>query len=99
MEVLVSIAVLAIIGVGVSAISLSGVIAIKDSTAERQDVAVATQLATMVFARDVQGSSGVVEECAGSVGGSHLFTLGPSVAGDASVEYRYSEKPRMTSCA
>lgn len=91
MEVLVSLAILAVIGVGISAISFSGVIAIKDSTAERQDGAVAAQFAAMVFARDVQGSTGVGDPCGDAAGGVHLLTFEQS-GERAPVEYRRSLK-------
>jgi hypothetical protein len=90
-EVLVSLAVLAVIGVGVSAISFSGVIAIKDSAAKHQDGAVAAQFAAMVFARDVQGSTGVVDACGGDAGGVQILTLAQS-GERAPVEYRRSAK-------
>lgn len=90
-EVMVSLAILSVIGVGVSAVGFSGVIAIKDSAAKHQDGAVAAQFATMVFARDVQGSTGVVDSCGDAVGGVRLLTLAQS--GDrAPVEYRRSVK-------
>lgn len=90
-EVLVSLAILAVIGVGVSAISFSGVIAVKDSAAKHQDGAVAAQFAAMVFARDVQGSVGVVDSCGDAAGGVQMLTLAQS-GERAPVEYRRSTK-------
>lgn len=90
-EVLVSLAILAVIGVGVSAISFSGVVAVKDSAAKHQDGSVAVQFASMVFARDVQGSTGVVSACGDAAGGVRLITLAQS-GERAPVEYRRSAK-------
>ena len=89
-EVLVTIVIVALIGVAVVAISLTGVIGIKDASHERQQEATTAQWSSIKFARDVQGAQAVGDPC-GS-GGTHLVTL---VASDRStrVEYRTSEQP------
>ena len=59
-----------------------------DETAERQADATTAQWSSMAFARDVQGASGVVAECAPG-DGVHLLTVRASDTGDR-VEYRRS---------
>ncbi len=85
-EVLVSLVILALVGVAVSAISITGVIGISSSSQERQADATSAQWASLVFARDVQGAAAVVAECAPGIG-QHLVTVQASDA-DRKVEYR-----------
>jgi prepilin-type N-terminal cleavage/methylation domain-containing protein len=61
LEVLIGIVLVALIAVGVSAISLSGVVTIKDDSRERQQEATTAQWTSLVFARDVQGASAVTD--------------------------------------
>ena len=88
-EVLVSLAILALVGVAVSAISITGVIGINSSSQERQADAISAQWASLAFARDVQGAAAVVPECAPGVG-QHLVTVQASDA-DRKIEYRTSD--------
>jgi len=95
-EVLVSLAILAIIGVGATALSIGGVVSIKDSVSETTKGAVAVDLVSMTFARDVQGSSGLLAECAKGAGGVHLLTLAQTDPERLPVEYRRSESAPYT---
>jgi prepilin-type N-terminal cleavage/methylation domain-containing protein len=85
-EVLASVAILALIGVAVTAISLAGIVQIRDGAQERGREATTAQWASVAFARDVQGAAAVVAECAPGRG-DHLVTV--QASDDASqVEYR-----------
>jgi prepilin-type N-terminal cleavage/methylation domain-containing protein len=85
-EVLISVAILALIAVAVTAISLGGVLQLGDDSQERSGEATTAQWSSTVFARDVQGAAAVVQECAPGVG-THLVTVQASDS-DTKVEYR-----------
>ncbi len=87
-EVLVSLSILALIGVGATALGIGGVVSIKDTVSETTGGAVAVDLVAMTFAGDVQGSSGIGAECAPAAGGAHLVTLAQTDPGRPTVEYR-----------
>ncbi len=87
-EVLVTVVVLGLIAVAVTAISLSGVVAIGDDSSERQQDATTAQWTSTRFARDVQGASALVSECAPGAG-THLFTV---QASDSSQRIEYREE-------
>lgn len=88
-EVLISVVIMAIVGVAIAAISLTGVVQISDDSQERQLDATAAQWTSMVFAKDVQGASAVVDGCAGGPDGERIVTLEES-DGSGTVEYRTS---------
>ncbi len=85
-EMLVALAVLALIAVAVAGISISFLMQVSDGSRDRQADATTAQWASMSFARDVQGAAGIAAECApGS--GTRLITFRPSGTGP-SIEYR-----------
>ncbi len=87
-ELLIATVMLGLVLIAVMAISMSGVVRMNDETAERQADATTAQWSSMAFARDVQGASGVVAECAPGAG-VHLLTVRASDDGER-VEYRRS---------
>ena len=89
LEVLVSLFVMALVAVAVTAMSLTGFVSIGDGAQERQQDATTAQWTSIRFARDIQGASGLVAECAPGAG-DHLFTVQASDGG-AQVEYRSQE--------
>ena len=89
LEVLVSLAVLALIGVAVTAMSLTGFASIGDGAQERQQDATTAQWTAIRFARDIQGATSLVDECAPGAG-THLFTVLASDSAER-VEYRWQE--------
>lgn len=91
-EVLVAVVIMAIVGVAIAAISLTGVVRISGDNETRQQDAVAAQWVSTVFARDVQGAAGIVAPgCAVSSdpGGSLVDSIAllSSTTGDV-IEYR-----------
>lgn len=89
-EVLVSTAVLALVGVALTAVSLTFVVQVNDAARVRQGDATTAQWSAMAFARDVQGASSVAAECDPAAKGTHLITLASSEDPADQVEYRYS---------
>jgi len=82
LEVLIGLAVLALITVAVTAISLTGVVGIRDGAVERQLDATTAQWVSMRFARDVAGAEKVVtSDCAPPTGSDRLVTLASSTGG------------------
>ncbi len=89
LEVLVSLVVLALIGVAITAMSLTGFTSIGDGAQERQQDATTAQWTAIRFARDVQGASSLVDECSPGAG-THLFTVRASDSTER-IEYRWQE--------
>ena len=85
-EVLIAIFILALVSVTVTAVSLAGVISIGDGSVERQHDATTAQWTSTKFARDIQGASALVGECAPGAG-THLFTVQASDSAQR-IEYR-----------
>lgn len=83
---LASIAIVALIGVAVTAISLAGILQIRDGAQQRGREATTAQWASVAFARDVQGAAAVVAECAPGAG-EHLVTVQAS-DDTTRIEYR-----------
>ena len=83
-------AVLALVGVALTAVSLTFVVEVGDSARGRQSDATTAQWSSMTFARDVQGSSGVAAECDPGAKSTHLVTLESSQDRANRVEYRHS---------
>ena len=94
LEVLVSLFVLALVAVAVTAMSLTGFVSIGDGAQERQQDATTAQWTSIRFARDIQGASSLVGECAPGAG-THLFTVQASDSVDQ-VEYRSHETTPRT---
>jgi prepilin-type N-terminal cleavage/methylation domain-containing protein len=83
-EVLIGIAIAALVAVAAAAVSITAVVSIGEDSVERQQEATTAQWAAQAFARDVQGAVGLVGQCAS--GGTHLVTL--AEADGRRVEYR-----------
>lgn len=90
-EVLVSLAVVALIGVGVTSLGFAGVIGIRDTASEATDGAVDAQLLGMLFARDVQGSAGVGPACKAPEDSALVLGLTDGSDGGGA-EYRYAKR-------
>lgn len=93
-----SLAILSLIGVGATALGFSGVLSIKDSTADATSGAVGAQLAQIAFGRDVQGSTGVVDACKRAGGSVLLVGLGLP-EGQGVIEYRYVKATKQSEAA
>lgn len=87
-EMLISLAVLALISVAAIGVSITMVSRATSDSRERQAEATTAQWVSLKFARDVQGMSGIAPECAPGTG-SRLITLNSSGSG-AAIEYRVS---------
>lgn len=87
-ELLIGIAILGLVGVVLAAVSLTGVLQIRDGSQERGREATTAQWTAITFARDVQGAAAVVAECAPGEG-DHLVTVQASDSATR-VEYRTS---------
>ncbi|MCZ7627852.1 MAG: type II secretion system GspH family protein [Microthrixaceae bacterium] len=74
-EVLISTAMLALVGVALTAVSLTFVVQVNDAARNRQGNATTAQWSSMAFARDVQGAAGVTKECDPASKSTHLVTL------------------------
>lgn len=85
-EMLIAIAVLAVISVAAIGVSVGMVSRVSTDTKQRQAEATTAQWVASRFTRDVQGMSGVAPECAPGTG-SRLVTLEPS-GPDPVIEYR-----------
>ena len=88
LELLVSLSVLALVVGAVTAMSLTGLIAIGDGAEGRQRDATTAQWTSIRFARDIQGASSLVAQCAPGAG-THLFTVQASDS-PTRVEYRWN---------
>lgn len=88
-ELLIGIAILGLVGVVLAAVSLTGVLQIRDGSQERGREATTAQWTAITFARDVQGAAAVVAECAPGVG-DHLVTVQASDS-TTRVEYRTNQ--------
>lgn len=83
---LITIVILALVGIAIAAISITGLVSVRDGTQERGREATTAQWTAITFARDVQGAAAVVVECAPGTG-THLVTVQASDSAER-VEYR-----------
>lgn len=88
--------IVALMGVGVTALGIGGVVSIKDTVSQSTQGAVAVDLLARTFADDVQGSSGLTVECAPKAGGTHLITFAQSDPERSAVEYRIGKADGYT---
>lgn len=82
---------LALVGVALTAVSLTFVVQVNDAARNRQGNATTAQWSSMAFARDVQGAAGVTKECDPASKSTHLVTLASSEDPSNQVEYRHSD--------
>jgi prepilin-type N-terminal cleavage/methylation domain-containing protein len=88
-EVLIGLVIMSLIGLALAAISVPGLISMRDGSTERHLDAVAAQWTSFALGRDVQGALGTsASQCPPGPGGTRLVTLQTPTAGRFVTYYR-----------